>query len=354
MATRTKPVRGEAGSEPNPEDARLHWHYLRQMLLIRRFEEKAGEAYSLGKIGGFCHLYIGQEAVAVGAIAALREDDYLISAYREHGQALARGIPARSVMAELFGKRTGCSRGKGGSMHLFDPGLGFLGGHAIVGSHIPIAAGIAFAIKYRGGDQVSLCFFGEAAANIGAFHEALNMASLWQLPVIFVCENNGYGMGTAIARASAVRDLAVRGTAYDMPAESIDGQDVLVVREAVDRAVGRARAQSQPTLLELRTYRYVGHSMSDAAHGTYRTKDEVEEFRRRDPITLLADRMRNAGELNDEAWQKLDDEVKAEIEDAFRFAEESPDPDPEDLFTDVYAGLGSRESGVGKETEGNR
>ncbi|HLG06744.1 MAG TPA: pyruvate dehydrogenase (acetyl-transferring) E1 component subunit alpha [Gemmatimonadales bacterium] len=338
MATRAKPARGDAaGGEPDRADAQRHRDYLRQMLLIRRFEEKAGEAYSLGKIGGFCHLYIGQEAVAVGALATLREDDYVISAYREHGQALARGVPARSVMAELFGKRTGCSGGKGGSMHLFHAGLGFLGGHGIVGSHIPLAAGFAFAIKYRRGDQVSLCFFGEAAANIGAFHETLNMASLWDLPVVFLCENNGYGMGTAIARASAVRDLALRGTAYDMPAEVVDGQDVLVVRDAVSRAVSRARTESKPTLLEVRTYRYVGHSMSDAAHGTYRSKDEVEEFRRRDPITLLADRMRSAGDLDDASWSAMDAEIRAEVEDAFRFAEESPDPDPSELFTDVYA-----------------
>jgi pyruvate dehydrogenase E1 component alpha subunit len=338
MATRTRaPAPGTPPGGP-PDVAALHRGYLRRMLLIRRFEEKAGEAYSLGKIGGFCHLYIGQEAVAVGAIAALREDDYIVTAYREHGHALARGITARAVMAELFGKKTGCSGGKGGSMHLFHAGLGFLGGHAIVGSHIPIAAGVGFAIKYRGGDQVSTCFFGEAAVNIGAFHEALNMASLWELPVIFLCENNGYGMGTAIARASAVRDLTVRGSAYDMPAEVVDGQDVLAVREAVDRAVARARRESKPTLLEVRTYRYVGHSMSDAAHGTYRTKEEVEEFRRRDPITLLADRMRRDGHLDDALWTALEDEVRTEVDDAFRFAEESPDPDPDDLYRDVYAG----------------
>ncbi len=333
MATSTKPERKEFSADA----AALHRQYLRQMLLIRRFEEKAGEAYSLGKIGGFCHLYIGQEAVAVGAIAGLRPDDYITSAYREHGQALARGIPPRAVMAELFGKATGCSHGKGGSMHLFDANLGFLGGHGIVGSHIPIAAGAAFAIKYRGGDQVSVCFFGEAAANIGAFHETLNMASLWDLPAVFICENNGYGMGTAVARASAVQTLSVRGNAYDMPAEAVDGQDVVVVREAVDRAVARARKESKPTLLEIRTYRYVGHSMSDAAHGTYRTKEEVEDYRRRDPIKLLAERMRSAGELDDAAYAALEAAAKAEVEDAYAFAESSPDPDPSALYADVYA-----------------
>jgi pyruvate dehydrogenase E1 component alpha subunit len=345
MATTTKPMR----TQLDPDTAAAYHHYLRQMLLIRHFEEKAGEAYSLGKIGGFCHLYIGQEAVAVGAISALRPDDYITSAYREHGQALVRGITARAVMAELFGKATGCSHGKGGSMHLFDAKLGFLGGHGIVGSHIPIAAGAAFAIKYRGGDQLSVCFFGEAAANIGAFHETLNMASLWELPAIFICENNGYGMGTAVSRASAVRNLTVRGAAYDMPAEEVDGQDVLVVREAMDRAVARARQESQPTLLEIRTYRYVGHSMSDAAHGTYRTKDEVEEYRRRDPIKVLAERMRNGGALDDAGWEALDAEVRAEVEDAYAFAESSPDPEPDQLYADVYAdGSGKREAGSGR------
>jgi pyruvate dehydrogenase E1 component alpha subunit len=315
-------------------------HYLRQMLLIRRFEEKAGEAYSLGKIGGFCHLYIGQEAVAVGAIAALRPDDYVTTAYRDHGHALARGMSARAVMAELFGKAAGCSGGKGGSMHLFDASLNLLGGHGIVGSHIPIAAGAAFAIKYRGGDQVSVCFFGEAAVNIGAFHETLNMASLWDLPAIFICENNGYGMGTAVSRASAVANLSARGTAYDMPEEAVDGQDVFAVLAAVERAVGRARKESVPTLLEIRTYRYVGHSMSDAAHGTYRTKEEVEEYRRRDPIRILADRMKAGGLLDEGGMEALEAEVREEVDDAYRFADESPDPDPSALFTDVYADNG--------------
>jgi pyruvate dehydrogenase E1 component alpha subunit len=334
MATSTAPKKSRT---PDAATVELHRRYLRQMLLIRRFEEKAGEAYSLGKIGGFCHLYIGQEAVAVGTLAALRPDDYVICAYREHGQALARGISPRAVMAELFGKAAGCSHGKGGSMHLFDASLGFLGGHGIVGSHIPLAAGAGFAIKYRGGDQVSVCFFGEAAANIGAFHETLNMASLWELPVVFICENNGYGMGTAVARASAVQSLSVRGTAYDMPAEQVDGQNVFTVREAMDRAVERARTQSKPTLLEIRTYRYVGHSMSDAAHGTYRTKDEVEEYRRRDPIILLSETMKQGGYLDQAQLDGLTQEVAAEVEDAYQFADQAPDPDPAELEHDVYA-----------------
>jgi len=315
----------------------LHRSYLRQMVLIRRFEEKTGEAYSLGKIGGFCHLYIGQEAVAVGVMAALRPDDHIISAYREHGHALARGLSPRAVMAELYGKATGVSGGKGGSMHLFDAAHGFLGGHGIVGSHIPLAAGVAFAHKYRGGDQLCVCFFGEAAANIGAFHETLNMASLWNLPAVFIVENNGYGMGTSVARAAAVTNLATRGAAYDIATEQVDGQNVLTMRDAMDRAVTRARTESKPTFLEVKTYRYVGHSMSDAAHGTYRTKDEVDEYRARDPINLLAGLMRAGGYWTDADHEALEAEIRAEVEDAVTFAEESPDPEPSKLFEDVYA-----------------
>ncbi len=337
----TMTVPRATGAVPDSATKALHRSYLRQLLLIRRFEEKTGEAYSLGKIGGFCHLYVGQEAVAVGVMAALRPDDHVVASYREHGHALARGLTSRAVMAELFGKATGCSGGKGGSMHLFDASLGFMGGHGIVGSHIPLAAGIAFAHQYRGGDQVAVCFFGEAAANIGAFHETLNMASLWDLPVIFIVENNGYGMGTAVARASAVNNLVVRGSAYEMPAEQVDGQNVLTVREAMDRAVARARTDSKPTLLEIKTYRYVGHSMSDAAHGTYRSKDEVEEYRRRDPIRVLADLMKTGGYLSDAELEAITAEVAEEVEDAYRFAEESPEPEPSALYRDVYADGGA-------------
>ncbi len=314
-----------------------HAEWLRQMLLIRRFEERAGEAYSVGQIGGFCHLYIGQEAVAVGTISALRDDDYVISAYREHGQALARGITPRSIMAELFGKATGCSGGKGGSMHLFDAERHFMGGHGIVGGQIPLGAGFAFAAKYRGTDQVSLCFFGEAAANIGSFHEALNIAGLWKLPAIFVIENNGYGMGTAVNRAAAITDLAARADSYAMPGITIDGQDVDAVREAMDEAVRRARAGEGPTLLDVMTYRFVGHSMSDAPYGTYRTKDEVEEHRSRDPIDVLATRMREADMLDDDRMAELEADVAAEVADAVQFAEESPEPDADQLWTDVLA-----------------
>ena len=333
-AERDKNAPRPASASASAEQCRT---YLRQMLLIRRFEEKAGEAYSLGKIGGFCHLYIGQEAVALGSIAGLRGDDYITCSYREHGNALARGIAARAVMAELYGKATGCSGGKGGSMHLFDASLGFLGGHAIVGGHIPLAAGMAFAAKYRGTDQVAVCYFGEAAVNIGSFHETLNMASLWKLPAIFVVENNGYGMGTSLARASALLDLAHRAYSYEMAEEVVDGQDVFAVRAATDRAVARARKEALPTLLEMRTYRYVGHSMSDAAHGTYRTKDEVESFRQRDPIKLLEAHMGREKMIDEAGIKALEAEVLAEVEDALAFAESSPDPAPEALFTDVLA-----------------
>jgi pyruvate dehydrogenase E1 component alpha subunit len=315
--------------------AELERRMLRQMLLIRRFEEKAAEAYALGKIGGFCHLYIGQEAVAVGALAALRDDDYVICSYREHGQALARGVPATAVMAELFGKATGCSRGKGGSMHLFAADKRFLGGHAIVGGHIPLAAGIGFAIKYRGGDQVCICFFGEAAVNIGAFHEALNMASVYKLPVIFCCENNRYGMGTAFERVAAVTDVVEHACSYDMAAELVNGMDVLAVYAATQRAAARARATGHPTLLEVRTYRYMGHSMSDPLHGVYRTKEEVEEHKKRDPISQLALKLKEEGVLDQAGLDALDAEVRAEVEEAVRFAEASPDPDPAELTNHV-------------------
>ncbi len=318
-------------------------HYLRQMLLIRRFEEKAGEAYSLGKIGGFCHLYIGQEAVAVGTISQLGPGDYITCSYREHGHALARGIPARAVMAELFGKAAGCSKGKGGSMHLFDASLGFLGGHGIVGGHIPLTAGMAFAIKYRGGDQVAVCYFGEAAVNNGAFHEALNMAGLWKLPAIFICENNRYGMGTALDRASATYNISERGSAYDMTREIVDGQDLLEVMAAMDRAVVRARRPSSPTLLEIRTYRFMGHSMSDPIHGHYRTKEEVEAHRKRDPIHLWSEKLIADGLLTTEAVAAMDAEVVAEVQDAYDFADQAPEPEPSELYRDVYAPAGSRE-----------
>ena len=327
----------KASRKPDTKLAEKYRLYLRQMLLIRRFEEKAGEAYSLGKIGGFCHLYIGQEAVGVGCLSQLRPDDYIVTTYRDHGQALVRGISSRAVMAELFGKAAGCSKGKGGSMHLFDASLGFLGGHGIVGGHIPLAAGIGFAIKYREKDQVAVCFFGEAAINNGAFHEALNMAGIWKLPCIFICENNRYGMGTAFERVAAVTDIVEHACSYDMAAELVDGMNVLTVYDATRRAVERARKQSQPTLLEVRTYRFMGHSMSDPLHGVYRTKDEVEEQKARDPITNLAGKLKEEGVIDQQGLDALDAEIVAQVEQSVKFADESPDPDPDQLYTDVLA-----------------
>src|SRR5687767_15386224 len=271
----------------SPADPDLKRELLRSMLLQRRFEERCAEAYALGKIGGFCHLYIGQEACGTGAISVLRPDDYVITTYRDHGQALARGMSARSIMAELFGKIDGVVRGKGGSMHLFDRNVNFLGGHGIVGGHVPIATGVGFAIKYRGGDQVCVCFMGESVVNTGAFHEALNMAALWKLPCVFIIENNRYGMGTALERASSIHDIYNRAASYDMPRGVTDGQDVMAVRASVQEAVDRARTESVPTLLEVRTYRFMGHSMSDAVSGTYRSKEELEEHVKRDPIIVL-------------------------------------------------------------------
>ena len=317
-------------------DPALNLELLRSMLLQRRFEERTAEAYAVGKIGGFSHLYIGQEATGTGAISVLRADDYVITTYRDHGQALARGIAPRAVMAELFGRIDGCARGKGGSMHLFDRNVNFLGGHGIVGGHIPIATGVGFAIKYRGGDQVCLCFMGEAAVNNGAFHEALNMAALWKLPVIYVIENNRYGMGTALERASAINDIYERGAAYDMPRAWVDGQDVHEVRRAVGEAVQRARTDQVPTLLEVRTYRFMGHSMSDAVSGTYRTKAELEEYMKRDPITLLRTRMEQNGTLTEDQLKQLDVEIKAVVQDAWDFADASPELPLEALYEDVY------------------
>jgi pyruvate dehydrogenase E1 component subunit alpha len=307
------------------------------MLLIRHFEEKAGEAYSLGKIGGFCHLYIGQEAVAVGSLSALGPDDYITCSYREHGHALARGISSRAVMAELFGKAPGCSGGKGGSMHLFDASLGFLGGHGIVGGHIPLATGMGFAAKYRDTAQVSVCYFGEAAVNNGAFHEALNMAALWKLPVIYLCENNRYGMGTALERASALYDISERACSYDMANEVVDGQDVLIMNAAMDRAVQRARIDKLPTLLEVRTYRFMGHSMSDPIHGHYRTREEVEDQRKRDPIAVWSQRLIADGLMEEGAVKAMDKDVLEEVEDAYQFADQAPEPELDALFKDVYA-----------------
>ena len=306
-----------------------------QMVLVRRFEEKAAEAYSSGKIGGFCHLYIGQEAVAIGALSAIRKDDYVLTSYREHAHAIAKGMTPESVMAELYGKAGGCSKGKGGSMHMFDREVNFLGGHGIVAGQIPLATGVAFATKYKGTDQVTLCFFGEAAVNQGAFHESLNMAQLWKLPCIYICENNQYGMGTSLKRAMSLQNIAQKGEGYEMAAEFVDGMDVLAVREATERAVERARKDYLPTLLEVRTYRFMGHSMSDP--GNYRTRAEIELHQERDPIKLFAASLKEEGVVTDTEFDKIEAKVKEQVERSIQFAEESPLPDPSELFTDIYA-----------------
>jgi pyruvate dehydrogenase E1 component alpha subunit len=261
----------------------------------------------------------------------------VIGSYREHGQALVRGVSARAAMAELYGKATGCSGGRGGSMHLFDASKRFMGGHGIVGGHLPLATGLAFAIKYRGGDEVCVCFFGEAAVNIGAFHEALNMASVWKLPVIFLCENNRYGMGTAFERVAAVTDVVEHACSYDIAGELVNGMDVREVHRAAERAVQRARKGGHPTLLEVRTYRFMGHSMSDPLHGVYRSKEEVEEQKKKDPITQLAHRLKDEGAIDQAGLDALDADVHAEVEDAVQFADESPDPAPEELGHHVLA-----------------
>jgi len=334
---RTDKASGQRASEPGDlqEDRQTLVDLLHQMLLIRRFEEKSAESYSLGKIGGFCHLYIGQEAVGVGAISAVRRDDYVITSYREHGQALAKGISADAVMAELFGKSGGCSRGKGGSMHLFDKSVNFLGGHAIVGGQIPLATGVAFASKYKETDQVTLCFFGEAAVNQGAFHESLNLAQLWKLPCIYICENNQYGMGTSLARAMSSQNVAQKAREYDLASEFVDGMDVMAMRRATQRAVERARKESLPTLIEARTYRYMGHSMSDP--GKYRTRAEIEKYQERDPIKLFTATLKENKVLTDGDLSDMEAAIKEQIEKALRFAEESPEPDPKELYTNVYA-----------------
>jgi pyruvate dehydrogenase E1 component alpha subunit len=320
------------------DKAELH-RMLRLMLLGRRFEEKSAEAYALGMIGGFCHLYIGQEAVAIGALSPLREDDYAIAAYRDHVQALAKGMSSREVMAELYGRVGGCSKGKGGSMHMYSKEHNFLGGWGIVGGQIPLATGVGWTIKYRKQDQVCVCFFGEAAVNQGAFHEALNMAALWQLPVIYIVENNRFGMGTAWERVASLYDIAQKACAYAMPSLAVDGMDVLEMRGHVEDAIARARENGTPTLIEAKTYRFVGHSMSDPVHGVYRTKDDVEEAKETDPIKRFIDQLKDNGLLTDEELEAMDDEVQAEVDDAAEFSDNSPEPDDEALYTDVYADM---------------
>ncbi|HEY7745868.1 MAG TPA: pyruvate dehydrogenase (acetyl-transferring) E1 component subunit alpha [Desulfuromonadales bacterium] len=307
----------------------------RDMVRIREFEEACPKLYSQGKMGGFLHLYSGQEAVGVGVAHAMHREDYMIAAYREHGLILAKGTPPDVVMAELFGKATGVSKGKGGSMHMFDAGRRFMGGYGIVGGHLPLAVGIGFAIRYRESDEVVVCLFGDGATNQGVFHEAMNMAALYQVPVVFVCENNGYGIGTSVARASAVEQLYKKSCAYETPGVKVDGMDVLAVYETVRQAVQRAREGGGPTYIEAITYRFRGHSISDP--GTYRSEQEKKIWQERDPIPNFAERLIAEGHAGREQLDRIDAEEKALIEKAIRFAEESPEPAAEELWTDVYA-----------------
>lgn len=289
----------------------------------------------MGKIGGFCHLYIGQEAIGVGTIMATEPKDMVITAYRDHVQAMVKGMSPESVMAELYGKAGGCVGGKGGSMHMFSKELEFYGGHGIVGGQIGVGTGMAYAAKYKNTGQVVLCFFGEAAVNQGIFHESLNMAQLWKLPCIYICENNQYGMGTSQERAMSTRNIAKKADAFEMANEFVDGMDVMAVREATLRAIKRAREDSLPTLLEIRAYRFMGHSMSDP--GNYRTRDEIAKYQERDPIVLFKDSLKAAGVLGDKDFDEIEQESLATVDRAVKFADESPYPDESELLSDVFA-----------------
>ena len=305
------------------------------MLLLRRFEEKAGQMYGMQKIRGFCHLYIGQEAIAAGCMTATIPEDIFITAYRDHALAIAKGVSAKSCMAELYAKATGCSKGKGGSMHMFGVKERFFGGHGIVGAQIGTGAGLAFAEKYKGTKNAVLCFFGDGAARQGILHETFNMAMLWKLPVVFICENNNYAMGTSVARTSNVLDIYKLADAYDMPGDRVDGMDPEAVHEGVARAVKRARDNGGPTLLEVKTYRYKGHSMSDPAK--YRSKEEMEEYKLQDPIETSLAKLKNDFGVSDDEIEAINERVKAEVEESVKFADESPFPDDDEMYKDVYA-----------------
>jgi pyruvate dehydrogenase E1 component alpha subunit len=337
MATTPAARRGrsEAGGGPAPlpePDAAREW--LATMQLIRRFEERAGEMYAKAKIGGFLHLAIGEEATIVGSARALREHDYLISTYRSHGHAIARGTPPEAVMAELFGKEGGCSRGRGGSMHMFDLDRRFMGGYGIVGGNLPIAAGFGLSATLLRSDDATLCMFGDGASNQGTFGETMNLAALWRLPVVFMVTNNQYGMGTALARHSAVTDLQRKGESFGVPGVRCDGMDVADTYRVVCDALKRARAEHQPILIEAITYRFRGHSMADPEE--YRTREQVAEWRRRDPLALWAARLVEEGVIDEEAVRRLDEEAVAKVDEAVAFADGSPFPAPESLYDDVY------------------
>src|SRR5271155_3575990 len=322
--------------QPRPSGELEHLAKLyREMLLIRRVEEESARGYAEGKIGGFLHLYIGQEAVGVGAIAALRPDDYVITTYRDHGIALAKGMSPRALLAELFGKATGCSQGLGGSMHMFDVEHSMRGGYGIVGGHIPLAAGVAFASKYRGDKRVTLCFFGEGAVSIGGFHEGLSLAALWKLPIVFICENNEYSMGTPLSRSMSIDDVSMKALGYGIDRDRFFAEDVDDVESRIGEAVKRAREHSLPTLVEVRTYRFRGHSMSDPAK--YRTPAELEEHKKRDPLTHARTMLLEQG-YSEARIEGLEKAVEAEVADAVKFAHDSPEPTLADLGPATYAG----------------
>jgi pyruvate dehydrogenase E1 component alpha subunit len=304
------------------------------MLMLRRFEEKAGQLYGMQKIRGFCHLYIGQEAIAAGCMTATTPDDIFITAYRDHALAIAKGVSAKSCLAELYGKATGCSKGKGGSMHFFGLKEKFFGGHGIVGAQIGTGAGLAFAEQYKNTTNAVLCYFGDGAARQGMLHETFNMAMLWKLPVVFICENNNYAMGTSVARTSNVLDIYKLADAYDMPGDRVDGMNPEEVHDAVLRAVKRAREKGGPTLLEIKTYRYKGHSMSDPQK--YRTKEEMEEYKLKDPVEVVHSKLINEYKVADADIEIIHERIKAEVEEAVKFAEESPWPDDSEVYKDIY------------------
>src|SRR3954449_7629891 len=317
-----------------PPEQRDEVEMLSSMLLIRRFEERASQQYQAQKIGGFCHLYIGQEAVVCGAVAAARPDDYLITAYHDHAHALARATSANACMAELFGKATGCSRGLGGSMHYFDKEHHMYGGHAIVGAHVPLAAGMAFASKYRDEDRVTLCFFGDGAINQGAFHEALNLIALYKLPVILICENNLFAMGTSVTRSTSLKQIVDRAEGYDIPGDIVDGMNFREVRDKIAEVAASIRKDPHPAFLEVRTYRYRGHSMSDPA--SYRTKEELEKYRLDDPIIRLRAQLTREGKLTNEQFDALDKKAKQAALESVKFAEESPELPVGDVYKYSY------------------
>ena len=320
------------GSIAITKDTYLMWY--EQMLLMRRFEEKTGQLYGQQKIRGFCHLYIGQEAVLAGAMSVLKKGDSMITAYRDHAHAIAMGTAPNAVMAELYGKATGCSKGKGGSMHMFDKKNHFYGGHGIVGGQVPLGAGIAFAEKYKGTDLLSVAYMGDGAVRQGALTETFNMAALWKLPCIFICENNGYAMGTSVERTTAQTDIYKLGLPYGIPSSPVDGMDPVAVHNAMDEAVARARRGEGPTFLEVRTYRYKGHSMSDPQK--YRTKEELESYKAKDPIEAVKQTILNEDYADEKWFDEMDEKIKDIVDEAVQFAEESPWPEASELYTDVY------------------